>query len=440
MYTANKHSILHCLFVIVIVSSICQKAFWYIHEVRVFVSDLAILAFILCYLYAKVRTSTYGLNRIASNLLKIHMMLLIYIMASAAFVSIFGVLDFSLFFKGIIVYVLDTLFVVLGIDFIERNNRGIVYWFSIFFLATSAASVFYGCLQGYLLDKIGIDLDKAVLQTVFSEPWHVGIDQLGAIYRISGFLADPNHFGIAIVLSTMLLFGLLSARNFGGRVFRTIAYPLLIVVYMLGLFLTLSRSAVLAFIVSVAIYAYLNGSLGFRHFIFKLVPVAFLILFAYKCLDSSLRESIDAVIAFKADFSSEGISDRRILYFESLKLFSADTLNMFLGVGYNNFSFAYYRLTGIPDYNAHSAWLSILVELGLLGFSLECYLYYYILRVMARASFRVEGDPDKFGICCLSGFCGLLSANLFYTTLAWNYCVVYEVIMLGYATIILKNE
>jgi O-antigen ligase len=102
-----------------------------------------------------------------------------------------------------------------------------------------------------------------------------------------------------------------------------------------------------------------------------------------------------------------------------------------LGLGNNNFSVYYQFVTGKSNYGAHSYWVSVIVESGLLGLVLWIvFLRYVFVRLLAarrlgRLLDRL-GDPEgahvrplAYGLTAV--LVGTIAANFFYLTIQFYY-------------------
>ena len=102
-----------------------------------------------------------------------------------------------------------------------------------------------------------------------------------------------------------------------------------------------------------------------------------------------------------------------------------------LGLGLNNFAVYYEFVTGKANYGAHSYWVAIIVESGLLGFVLWiAFLRYVFVRLLAarrlgRLLDRL-GDPVGSQVRPLAygmtaALVGTIVANFFYLTIQFYY-------------------
>ncbi len=106
-------------------------------------------------------------------------------------------------------------------------------------------------------------------------------------------------------------------------------------------------------------------------------------------------------------------------------------LHPLLGLGLNNFSVYYEFVTGQSNYGAHSYWVAVIVESGLLGLALWIiFLRYVFVRLLAarrlgRLLDRI-GDPEGPHVRPLAygmtaALVGTIVANFFYLTIQFYY-------------------
>tara|TARA_B100001564_G_C20364388_1_gene544937 strand:- start:138 stop:518 length:381 start_codon:yes stop_codon:yes gene_type:complete len=67
-----------------------------------------------------------------------------------------------------------------------------------------------------------------------------------------------------------------------------------------------------------------------------------------------------------------------------------------LGVGINNFSEVYYLEYGLRGFNPHSDWLTLLVELGVIGLTATLIYYLYLLVIT-----RIYSHVFTFPLFCI---------------------------------------
>jgi hypothetical protein len=112
-----------------------------------------------------------------------------------------------------------------------------------------------------------------------------------------------------------------------------------------------------------------------------------------------------------------------------------------LGLGENNFSVWYQFLTGKADFGAHSYWVAVIVESGLVGFLLWIvFLRYVFVRLCAarRLGRILDGRGDEEGTRVrplawglTAALVGTMAANFFYLTMQFYYFYAFLVFALA---------
>ena len=103
-----------------------------------------------------------------------------------------------------------------------------------------------------------------------------------------------------------------------------------------------------------------------------------------------------------------------------------------LGLGENNFAVYYQFLTGKANFGAHSYWVAVIVESGLLGFLLWIVFlrYVFVRLVAARRLGRLLDRQRRRGRLARAGrsrgaftaaLVGTMAANFFYLTMQFYY-------------------
>jgi O-antigen ligase len=112
-----------------------------------------------------------------------------------------------------------------------------------------------------------------------------------------------------------------------------------------------------------------------------------------------------------------------------------------LGLGLNNFAVYYEFVTGKANYGAHSYWVAVIVESGLLGLLLWIvFLRYVFVRLLAARRLGLLLDrlrdpegahvrPLAFGLT--AALVGTIAANFFYLTMQFYYFYAFLVFALA---------
>lgn len=160
----------------------------------------------------------------------------------------------------------------------------------------------------------------------------------------SPFFADPNSYGGYLVIS-------IGMSNYLYRVKRQKKYFVSCLIELFGLMTTLSRGAVLAFIISICIVMFINRKT-------KLIGALSII--------TGLTSGVSFLIPF---FQNDRSAMSRFDMWETA--FSMFKDHPILGVGLSNYTYLFnnYGSAGVLGYNpyTHNLYLKILVESGIIG-------------------------------------------------------------------------
>jgi O-antigen ligase len=329
------------------------------------------------------------------------------------------------FAKGMVKFVIHWAFVVAAIGYLAQRGERFFWralgWFTVGFVANAV----YGILElGSAL--AGHNLDNLVLSPLTGGASKINV--FGAIggqniYRVNALTGDPNHFGVMLVIPLLMLTPVYLRLQRGHRL------KLLLAVVLAFLLLvdiaTLSRSGGVGLIVGalVLVVPY-RRFFRTRQFLVPLGALAVLllgVLYTHKHFFSVLlRERVSTQgSSANAHFAVYG--------------FIGDVLHMhpLLGLGDNNFSVYYEFVTGKTNFGAHSYWVAVIVESGLLGLLLWIVFLRYVFvrlraaRLLGRVLDRL-GDaqgphvrPLAYGMT--AALIGTIAANFFYLTMQFYY-------------------
>jgi O-antigen ligase len=313
------------------------------------------------------------------------------------------------FVKGMVKFVIHWAFMVAAIGYlVQRGER-------FFWRALELGSA----LAGH-------NLDSLVLVPLTGGASKINI--FGAIggqniYRVNALTGDPNHFGVMLVIPLLMLTPLYLRLPRRHR----LKLPLAVVLAFLLLvdIATLSRSGGVGLIVGALVLV-----VPYRRFFRTrqfLVPIGALtvivlgVLYTHQHFFSVLLRERVSTQGSSADthFAVYGFIGQ-ILHMHPL-----------LGLGNNNFSVYYEFVTGQANFGAHSYWVAVIVESGLLGLVLWiAFLRYVFVRLIAarrlgRLLDRL-GDahgprvrPLAYGMT--AALIGTIAANFFYLTMQFYY-------------------
>jgi O-antigen ligase len=264
--------------------------------------------------------------------------------------------------------------------------------------------------------RSGVYIDDIIWQYVSINK---SIDPTNVTWAVLGI---PRGIGFPGVNSAatynVLAIPLLLAYYFKDRS-KYILIALLVIIA--GILVTLSRTGILGFIISVFIYLYLER---------KKVKYFFGIVTGFGLLITGLffyyKEYINAIVDARS-----GIDWTRIGLFKGgLNLISE---NLIFGVGINNYSVVNKTImdTQIIDDNLHNSWLSIFVETGLIGLLIFIFFMFYILWV---SNVKKTFCSNALISTLIGAFFGGLTNSLF-DNFYFNFWLV-----LIFANVIIDNE
>lgn len=329
------------------------------------------------------------------------------------------------FVKGMVKFIIHFAFVIAAIDYLaQRGER--FFWRALgWFTAGFVVNAIYGVLE------LGAALAGHNLDNLFLVPLTRGASRISIfgvingqnIYRVNALTGDPNHFGVMLIIPLLMLVPvyLRLPRDHRLKVRLAVVLGFLLLVD----FATLSRSGGLGLIVGalVLVIPY-HRFLRSRQFLVPLGVLAAIVL---------------AVILARSNFFATLLSQRVATGGSSANAhfavysFIGQTLHMhaLLGLGLNNFAVYYQLVTGKANYGAHSYWVAVIVESGLLGLLVWIvFLRYVFLRLFAarrlgRLLDRI-GDPEGAHVRPLAygmtaALVGTIAANFFYLTMQFYY-------------------
>jgi O-antigen ligase len=329
------------------------------------------------------------------------------------------------FVKGMTKFVIHFAFIVAAIGYLAQCGERFFWralgWFTVGFVANAV----YGILQlGSSLG--GHSLDNLLLNPLTGGA--AGINIYGAIggqsiYRVNALTGDPNHLGVMLIVPLLMLTPVYLRLPRGDR----LRWPLAIALAFLFLvdIATFSRSAGVGLIagalVLVVPYRRFFRSKEFLYPVGAIVVVLLGVLYTRRhFFETFLRQRV----------STQGSSANAHFAVYS---FIGQILHMhpLLGLGLNNFAVYYEFVTGKSNFGAHSYWVAVIVESGLLGLVLWIvFLRYVFLRLLAarrlgRLLDRV-GDPEGSRVRPLAygmtaALVGTIAANFFYLTMQFYY-------------------
>jgi O-antigen ligase len=329
------------------------------------------------------------------------------------------------FAKGMTKFVIHYAFLVAAIGYLAQRGERFFWralgWFTIGFVANAV----YGILE------LGAALAGFNLDNVFLVPLTGGASRISVfgiinghnIYRINALTGDPNHFGVMLAIPLLALTPLYLRLERGHR----LKWPLAVVLVFLLLvdIATFSRSGGLGLIAGALLLV-----LPYRRFLRTkqfLYPLGALVVVLLAVL--SVRSHFFATFLRQRVSTSGSSTNAHFAVYD----FIGQILHMhpLLGLGNNNFSVYYEFVTGKGNFGAHSYWVAVIVESGLVGLVLwVVFLRYIFVRLLAARRLGrlldrlgdAEGAhvrPLAYGLT--AALVGTIAANFFYLTMQFYY-------------------
>jgi O-antigen ligase len=332
---------------------------------------------------------------------------------------------FNQFFKGLVKFGIHFAFLAAGVHYVARRPLDF-YWRTLaWFVAGVAFNGLYGLAQ-FAAAETGRDLDALLLHPITGGASRINI--FGAVgeadvYRTTGLTGDPNHLGIMLLVPLLVLTPLYLRFEPGHRL--RVPFALLLAFLLVSELSTLSRSGLLGLAVG-----FLVAAIPYRH---KLVTREFLLPLG------GVAAALAVVVLQRLDFFANVLRARISTSDQSSALhfdvygFIPDVLGQhpLVGLGLNNFSVYFEFVTGRTNWGAHSYYVALLVESGLVGTLVFALFLLYLfgrlgrLRELGRR-LAAAGEPLAARVRPLAwgltgALVGTMAANAFYLTMQFYY-------------------
>ena len=395
-----------------------EKVHWSVAG-QIGINDIATILFLVAYVATErrplPRTSAIVLGFFAA-------FALVYL---AGFWNIDTQQGLTQFTKGMTKFVIHFCFLIAAVGYLAQRGERFFWralaWFTVGFVANAV----YGILQlGSQL--AGHSLDDLVLNPLTGGAASINIyGAIGGtnIYRVNALTGDPNHLGVMLIVPLLALTPVYLRLPRRHR----LRWPLAIALVFLLLvdIATFSRSGGVGLIAGLLVLALpYRRFFRSRQFLYPLgavVVVLLGVLYTHShFFETFLRQRV----------STQGSSTSA--HFEVYS-FIGEILHLhpLLGLGLNNFAVYYEFITGKSNYGAHSYWVAVVVESGLLGLVVWiAFLRYAFVRLLAarrlgRLLDRL-GDPVGAQVRPLAygmtaALVGTIVANFFYLTVQFYY-------------------
>jgi O-antigen ligase len=333
-----------------------------------------------------------------------------------------GLTQFS---KGMVKFVIHWAFVVAAIGYLVQRGERFFWralgWFTVGFVANAV----YGILE-LAAALAGRNLDNLVLVPLTGGASRIsvfGTINGQSIFRVNALTGDPNHFGVMLIIPLLALTPVYLRLERGHR----LKWPLAAVLVFLLLvdLATFSRSGGLGLIVGALVLV-----VPYRRFFRTrqfLIPVGVLLVILLGVLYER-KSFFETFLRQRVSTNGSSTSAHFAVY-----NFLGQILHMhpLLGLGLNNFAVYYEFVTGKANYGAHSYWVAVVVESGLLGLVLWIVFLRYVF-VRLHAARRLGRLLDRLGDAegphvrplaygLTAALVGTIAANFFYLTMQFYY-------------------
>jgi O-antigen ligase len=333
-----------------------------------------------------------------------------------------GLTQFS---KGMVKFVIHWAFVVAAIGYLVQRGERFFWralgWFTVGFVANAV----YGILE-LAAALAGRNLDNLVLVPLTGGASRIsvfGTINGQSIFRVNALTGDPNHFGVMLIIPLLALTPVYLRLERGHR----LKWPLAAVLVFLLLvdIATFSRSGGLGLIVGALVLV-----VPYRRFVRTrqfLIPLGVLLVILLGVLYER-KSFFETFLRQRVSTNGSSTSAHFAVY-----NFIGQILHMhpLLGLGLNNFAVYYEFVTGKANYGAHSYWVAVVVESGLLGLVLWIVFLRYVF-VRLHAARRLGRLLDRLGDAegphvrplaygLTAALVGTIAANFFYLTMQFYY-------------------
>lgn len=363
------------LFVIAnLIAFSCAMRFWqFIFPPRVFIFDLLSIAFVLgMLLHYFLGWKTVPLRKELKYFILFQWLYLfitgisgLNIIASPA-----GQESFSQYYKSILSGLSHTLFFTLFVLYLSNVRSSARNTVLQFYIAGVICSCVYGMVYLTMWKFYNIDIGSYIWDQIsYNAEMSFDVAPSWAVMGIPRGVGFPGVGAAATYVATILPMLLLSAS-----LKRKSKDIILVIIAVLGLLVTMSRTGLLSFGVAVLLLIILE-----RRRLFSFMKAAFVISVPLGYLGYVWWEYISEILKFRTHIDCS----RLALFQGAIHLF---TENPLFGVGTNNYSVARFSLPNeyFHDANVHNSWLTILVELGIVGLLFKISFFVYIIYVASR--------------------------------------------------------
>ena len=409
------------LFVIanLIAFSCAMRSWQFIFPPRAFIFDLLSIIFIFgVLLHSFLGWKTVPLKKeLKYFILFLWLYLLIKVVSGLNIIALSADQDaFSQYYKSILSGGFHTLFFTLFVLYLSNVGSSTRNTVLRFYIAGVICSCLYGMVYLTMWKFYNINIGSYIWNQIsYNVEMSFDVAPSWSVMGIPRGIGFPGVGAAATYVVTILPMLLLSVS------FRRKSKDImLVIIAVMGLLVTMSRTGLVSFCVAVLFLIILE-----RRRLFSFVKAAFVISVPLGYLGYVWWGYISEILKFRThiDFS------RFALYKGALHLFAENPL---FGVGTNNYSVARFSLPNeyFHDANVHNSWLTILVELGIVGLFFKISFFAYII----YAASRRKSLLSRAFICTIIGLSVGAFFNQVFDLFYFNFYIV-----LVFAMVVLED-
>lgn len=295
------------------------------------------------------------------------------------------------------------IYLLLSVPIFSFSKKQLLFLLKVIFLS-GVVFVILGYLQYFLYPDL-------------ANLYYFGWDR--HLYRLFSTFLDPNYTGIYLVFVYICSIGIVDLFVFDKRKRYLLITAIL---FLPAIFLTYSRSAYIALIVTFGTFLFYTK----RRYLF----IAFAIFIA-------------GLFLLPKNFGGEGVNLLRTNSITARlqaneRVISVIIQNPVLGVGFNSLRYAYLRDGSLSFENVQShaangapnSYLYLLATTGILGFSAFSFYFYNILEKINEER-KQEKSYAKLALVVFSGIVGILAASFFENAFFFSPIFILGVILIA---------